>query len=52
MIESTWKDEARSLLETVSTLEEDNQKLTSLLTENLQVIPGLFKIGIVDIKSI
>ena len=37
MIESTWKDETRGLLETVSTLEEDNQKLTLLVTENLRV---------------
>lgn len=38
IIESTWKDETRGLLETVSTLEDDNKKLTAVLTENLIVI--------------
>ncbi|XP_076801891.1 RILP-like protein 1 isoform X2 [Clavelina lepadiformis] len=36
IVESAWKDETRGLLETVSTLEEDNRRLTALLTEKLE----------------
>jgi len=37
VVESSWKDETRDLLESIKTLEQDNQRLTSLLTEQLQV---------------
>ncbi|XP_002123286.2 RILP-like protein 1 isoform X2 [Ciona intestinalis] len=36
IVEAAWKDETRGLMETVSTLEEDNRKLTSLLTEKME----------------
>uniref|UniRef100_H2YQ05 RH2 domain-containing protein n=1 Tax=Ciona savignyi TaxID=51511 RepID=H2YQ05_CIOSA len=36
IVEAAWKDETRGLMETVATLEEDNRKLTQLLTEKLE----------------
>nr|XP_026689814.1 RILP-like protein 1 isoform X2 [Ciona intestinalis] len=36
IVEAAWKDETRGLMETVATLEEDNRKLTLLLTEKME----------------
>nr|XP_039247794.1 RILP-like protein 1 isoform X3 [Styela clava] len=36
MVETAWREETRQLLQSVETLQEDNKKLTQLLTEKLE----------------